>query len=68
MCMTIIRSGIMISMVQMKNNPNSCLANMYHLLPFSLKSETRYNVFLPRLLLYEKKFYDFSEYLAYVSG
>jgi hypothetical protein len=53
-----------------RKNPHSCMAGLYNLLPVSLKREARYTVFLKRLraFVYEQRFYNYSEYLAYVSG
>jgi hypothetical protein len=53
-----------------RSDPHACMANLYNLLPISLKAERRYSVFQKRLkaLVYDQRFYDYSEFLAFVNG
>jgi hypothetical protein len=53
-----------------RSDPHACMANLYNLLPVSLKAERRYSVFQKRLkaLVYDQRFYDYSEFLAFVNG
>jgi hypothetical protein len=53
-----------------RSDPPACMATLYNLLPVSLKAERRYSVFQKRLksLIYDQRFYDDSEFLAFVNG
>jgi hypothetical protein len=52
-----------------KSNPHTCMANLYNMLPVSLKSEQSFKLYLKMLkaFVYEHKFYDFAEFEAFVA-
>jgi hypothetical protein len=52
-----------------KSNPHACMANLYNMLPVSLKNEQSIKLYLKMLkaFVYEDKFYDFAEFKAFVA-
>jgi hypothetical protein len=52
-----------------KSNPHACMANLYNMLPVSLKNEQSIKLYLKMLktFVYEHKFYDFAEFEAFVA-